>query len=47
MWAEDGKVPIRPKSLGRGLMISDFATEHDGLLKLSDAELEIAPYDII
>ena len=47
MWAEEGKVPIRPKSLVRGLMISDFVTEHDGLLKLSDAELEIAPYDII
>lgn len=47
MWAEEGKVPIRPKSLGRGLMISDFVTEHDGLLKLSDSELEIARHDNI
>ena len=47
MWAEEGKVPIRSKSLGRGLMISDFVTEHDGLLKLSDAELEIARCDNI
>jgi len=42
MWAEEGKVPIRPKSLGRGVMVSDFITEHDGLLMLSNSELEIA-----
>jgi len=42
MWAEEGKVPIRPKSLGRGVMVSDFITEHDGLLILSNSELEIA-----
>lgn len=38
LWAEDGKVPIRPKTQGRGLMVSDFVTEHDGLLVLTDEE---------
>ena len=47
MWAEEGKVPIQPKSLGRGIMVSDFVTEHDGLLDLSDSELEIARHDDI
>ena len=47
MWAEEGKVPIQPKSLGRGIMISDFVIEHDGLLSLSDSELEIARHDNI
>ena len=35
MWAEEGRVPIRPKNQGRGLMVSDFVTEFDGLLQLS------------
>lgn len=35
MWVEEGRVPIRPKSQGRGLMVSDFVTEFDGLLQLS------------
>jgi len=47
MWAEEGKAPIQPKSLGKGIMVSDFVTEHDGLLKLSDSELEIAQHDDI
>ena len=38
LWAEDSKVPIRPKTQGRGLMVSDFVTEHDGLLALTDEE---------
>lgn len=42
IWAEEGKVPIRPKTQGRGLMVSDFVTEYDGLLKLSDEEFESA-----
>ena len=37
-WAEDGKLPIRPKIQGRGLMVSDFVTEHGGLLALTDEE---------
>lgn len=28
-------VPIRPKSQGRGIMVSDFITEHHGLLQLT------------
>ena len=35
MWAEEGRVPIRPKNQGRGLMVSDFVTDFDGLLQLS------------
>ena len=38
LWAEEGKIPIRPKTQGRGLMVSDFVTEHDGLLALTDEE---------
>ena len=38
MWDEEGRVPIRPKSQGRGLMVSDFVTEFDGLLQLSMEE---------
>ena len=34
MWAEEGRVLIRPKNQGRGLMVSDFVTEYDGLLQL-------------
>ena len=38
MWVEDGNLPIRPKSQGRGIMVSDFVTEHDGLLQLTMEE---------
>ena len=37
-WAEEGKLAIRPKSAGRGIMVSDFITEHDGFLALTDEE---------
>ena len=37
-WAEEGKLTIRPKSLGRGIMVSDFISEHDGFLSLTDEE---------
>ena len=37
-WAEEGKLTIRPKSLGRGIMVSDFISEHDGFLRLTDEE---------
>ena len=42
MWAEKGKQPIRPKSLGRELMVSDFIEEYGGYLQLSDEEYERA-----
>ena len=35
MWAVEGRVLIRPKSQGRGLMVGDFVTEFDGLLQLA------------
>ena len=38
MWAEEGRVPICPKNQGRGLMVSDFVTEYDGLLQLNVEE---------
>jgi hypothetical protein len=41
-WAEEGKLAIRPKSAGRGIMVSDFITEHDGFLALTDGEHEHA-----
>ena len=42
MWAEEGRVPIRPKNQGRGLMVSDFVTEFYGLLQLSVEEYRTA-----
>ena len=41
-WAEEGKLAIRPKSAGRGIMVSDFIMEHDGFLALTDGEHEHA-----
>ena len=38
VWAEEGRVPIRPKNQGRRLMVSDFVTEFDGLLQLTTEE---------
>ena len=40
MWSEKGKQPIRPKSQGRALMVSDFIEEHNGYLRLSDEEFD-------
>ena len=40
MWAEEGKQPIRPKGLGRGIMVSDFVDEFNGLLELTEEEFE-------
>ena len=37
-WAEEGKLAIRPKSMGRGIMVSDFISEHGGYLALTDEE---------
>lgn len=41
-WAEEGKLAIRPKGAGRGLMISDFIDEHNGFLRLTPQEHEEA-----
>ena len=40
MWAEKGKQPIRPKGLRRGIMVSDFVDEFNGLLTLTEGEFE-------
>ena len=40
MWDEKGKMMIRPKEQGRGIMASDFIDEHNGYLALTDDELE-------
>ena len=34
MWAEKGKQLIKPKSQGRGIMVSDFVNKHNGYLCL-------------
>ena len=36
MWGEKGKQPIKLKGAGRGIIVSDFVDEHNGLL--SDRE---------
>lgn len=41
-WAEEDKLALRPKSQGRGLMVSDFIDEHSGFLCLSSEEHELA-----
>ena len=40
MWAEKGNQPIKPKGLGKGLMVSDFVDEFNGLLSLTIEEFE-------
>ena len=42
VWAEKWSQQIKPKGQGRGLMISDFIDEHNGYLKLTDAEYDEA-----
>jgi len=37
---KEGYIPIQPKSLGRGLMVNNFVTKHDILLKMSNSESE-------
>jgi len=34
-----GKQPIKPKGAGRGIMVSDFVDEYNGLLGLTNEEL--------
>ena len=38
MWAEEDHPAILPKTKGRGIMVSDFITEHQGYLILSSEE---------
>ena len=40
MWAEKGKQPIRPKGMGRGIMVSDFVGKFSGLLTLAEEKFE-------
>ncbi len=42
LWAEKGTSVMRPKSNGRGIMISDFIDEKNGYLALTDEEFEEA-----
>ena len=41
-WHEPGKVPLLPKDQGKGIMVTDFADEHCGYLRLSDEEKQRA-----
>jgi len=38
MWGEKGKVVLKPKGQGRGIMVNDFIDEHFGFLALTDDE---------
>ena len=40
-WAEEDKLALRPKSQGRGLMVSEFIDEHSGFLRLTSQEHEL------
>lgn len=42
MWGSADKPAILPKTKGSGIMISDFIDEHNGYLRLSTEELEVA-----
>ena len=38
-WHEKGKYPLQPKDQGRGIMVTDFLNEFNGLLQLSYIEI--------
>ena len=40
MWADKGKQLIRSKGLGRGVMVSNFVDEFNGLLRLTEEEFK-------
>ena len=42
LWAKKGTSVMRPKSKGSGIMVSDFITEKDGYLALTEEEYEQA-----
>ena len=43
-WAEEGRLMIKPKGKGRGLMVSDFIDEHDDFLALTPDEAAKLPH---
>ena len=51
MWLQDGKDPIRPKTMGRGIMVSDFLTpvsrlrhkDNNGVIRHATHLLEYGP----
>jgi len=47
MWAEKGNQPIRPKGQGRGIMVSDFVDEFNGLLSLTRKNLKEGNWNIL
>ena len=42
MWATEDTPVIQPKTKGSGIMVSDFIEQHNGYLKLTDAEFAVA-----
>lgn len=43
-WAEEGRLTIKPKGKGRGLMVSDFIKAYNAFLALSVEEASHAPH---
>jgi hypothetical protein len=44
VWAPHGELPLRSKSNGRAIMVSDFLTEACGRLKLTPEEIQANPH---
>ena len=42
MWATEDTPVIQPKTKGSGIMVSDFIEQHNGFLRLTDAEFAVA-----
>ena len=42
MWATEDTPVIQPKTKGSGIMVSDFIEQHNGYLRLTDAEFAVA-----
>ena len=42
LWAAKGTTIMRPKSKGSGIMVSDFVSERDGYLALTENEYQRA-----
>ena len=41
-WGSEDKPAILPKTMGSGIMVSDFVEEHGGFLRMSPEELTLA-----
>ena len=41
-WATENDSVIQPKTKGTGIMISDYIDQHNGFLRLTDAEIQLA-----